>query len=431
MAEIWSGFTEALGNFNLEHPLVAAFAALVLTLLFLIALRIVRGIFRRLVSSVDSWKKTRIRPIRIQKQELLSSEDIGSLLRGIFKAIHGILVFAMILTFVNLILGLFPVTRGVALRLLEYVGNILQGFLLAIVGYLPNLLIIILVALLTHFLIKAAGLIFNGVGTGRIEVPGFYADWAKPTFSIVRFLCVVFALVVVFPYLPGADSPAFKGVSIFIGVLLSLGSTAAVANAVAGVVLTYTRAFRIGDRVRIADAEGTVIEKTLFVTRLVTPKNVEIAIPNSLVLANHVINYSLRAEQGGIALHTTVTLGYDIDHRKVEKLLIQAALETEGIEKDPAPFVHKSALDDFYVHYELNAYTRQPEKMAGLYSGLHTSILDHLHEGGIEILSPHYSAIRDGNRLAVPEDHLPKDYNPPPFRVHPLENVLKPKTPKE
>ena len=192
-----------------------------------------------------------------------------------------------------------------------------------------------------------------------------------------------------------------QGVSIFVGVLLSLGSTTAVANVVAGIVITYTRAFRIGDYVQISDTEGKIIERTAFVTRIRTTKNVEVSMPNASIMSDKVINYSTQAKQSGITLHTGVTIGYDVPWPKVQELLLAAANATEHIEQDPAPFVLQTSLDDNYVAYELNAYTRRADIRPRIYSDLHANILDAFHMAGVEITSPHYRAIRDGNDPAI------------------------------
>jgi small-conductance mechanosensitive channel len=270
-----------------------------------------------------------------------------------------------------------------------------------------------------RYVIKGIRFFFSALASGAISLPGFYQDWAIPTYKIVRFLVIAFGVVVIFPYLPGAKSPAFQGVSIFLGVLFSLGSTSAVANMVAGVILTYMRPFKMGDRVKIADAVGDVVEKTLLVTRLTTIKNVEITIPNAMVLGSHIINYSSSAKDLGLVLHTTVTIGYDAPWRKVHELLINAAQATEGALKEPAPYVLQTALDDFYVHYELNCYTNEPNMMAKTYSELHRNIQDRFNEAGVEIMSPHYSSLRDGNKATIPDEHLPKSYRAPVFRFDP------------
>ena len=241
--------------------------------------------------------------------------------------------------------------------------------------------------------------------------------------AIAVALIVVLFVIVVFPYLPGSGSPAFQGVSIFLGVLLSLGSSGAVANAVSGIVLTYMRAFEIGDRVKIADAVGDVVERTIFVTRLRTPKKVDVAIPNAMVLSNHIINYSTQSKRTGVVLHTTITLAYDVDWRTVHELLIAAAGATGSISESPEPYVLQTSLDDFYVSYELNAYTRDAHQMLETYSDLHQNIQDQLHAAGLEIASPHLTAVRDGNRTNLPDRHLPQNYEPPAFRVHPIPGL--------
>jgi small-conductance mechanosensitive channel len=189
------------------------------------------------------------------------------------------------------------------------------------------------------------------------------------------------------------------------------------------------RAFQAGDRVRIADTEGTVIKRTMFVTKVLTPKNAVISVPNAMVLANHIINYSELAKNRGLILHTTVTIGYDVPWRQVHELLLAAAHATERIEEEPEPFVLQTSLDDFYVSYEINVYVSEPTKMALIYSDLHANIQDSFHEAGIEIASPHYAAVRDGNRAAIPSDYLPKDYEVPAIRIHPLEKLLPLKRP--
>jgi small-conductance mechanosensitive channel len=233
----------------------------------------------------------------------------------------------------------------------------------------------------------------------------------------VRFLILAFTAVVVFPYLPGSHSPAFQGISIFLGLLFSLGSTSAIANVVAGSVLTYTRAFQLGDRVQIGETIGDVVEKSLLVTRIRTIKNVDISIPNAMVLGSHIINFSSAAEGAGLILHTSVTIGYDAPWRTVHKLLVDAALGCDHILKTPEPFVLQTSLNDFYVSYEINAYTDKPEAMASTYSAMHQNIQDKFYEAGVEIMSPHYSSLRDGNKAAIPQSYLAKNYAAPPFRV--------------
>ena len=180
------------------------------------------------------------------------------------------------------------------------------------------------------------------------------------------------------------------------------------------------RSFTIGDRVKIGDVTGDVIEKTMLVTRVRTTKNEIISIPNSTILTSHIINFSSDAPDKGLILHTPVTIGYDAPWRQVHQLLIGAALATEFIEKEPKPFVLQTSLDDFYVSYQINAYTRAPNRQAATYSLLHQNIQDKFNEAGVEIMSPHYRAQRDGNQTTVPADYLPAGYQAPHFRVKPV-----------
>jgi small-conductance mechanosensitive channel len=202
------------------------------------------------------------------------------------------------------------------------------------------------------------------------------------------------------------------------GLLFSLGSSSAIGNIVAGLVITYMRPFRIGDRIHIGDATGFVREKTLLVTRMRNIRNEIITIPNSSLLSGNTVNYSTEAEEKGLIINTSVTIGYDVPWREMHKALTDAAGKTNLILKDPPPFVWQTALEDFYVSYQINCYTNAPTKVMDIYSELHQNIQDVCNERGIEIMSPHYRAERDGNQSTIPDDYLPKDYKAPGFNVH-------------
>ena len=250
------------------------------------------------------------------------------------------------------------------------------------------------------------GLFFHQIEQGRLVFASFPAEWADPTNKIVRVLLIAFGVVVAFPYLPASDSPAFAGVSVFMGVLFSLASSSALSNMIAGIVLTYTGAFRLGDRVKVGDSFGDIIETSLLATRVRTIKNEDITIPNSVVLGSSTINYSREARTLGLILHTSVTIGYDAPWRKVHDLLIEAALATPGVLHQPRPFVWQTALNDFYVTYEINAYTDAPRDMVDIYAALHARIQDTFYAAGVEIMSPalHVAARRQhGGDSGVPE----------------------------
>ncbi len=390
------------------------------TLLLVVLVLLVNFVKRRASKRISSWTGTHIGALRFQKMEVLPVEQVVEIIINTLRFLQMLAIVMLGLIYLNTVLSFFPWTRAAARSMFSELYGAAGWAVGGLVGYLPNVLYISVIAFVASYGLRFLRLVFREIEKGTVTVPGFFRDWATPTYKIVRFLFLAFVVVIVFPYLPGASSPAFQGVSLFLGLLLSLGSTAAVANVVAGIVLTYMRPFSVGDRVKIADTVGDVVEKTLLVVRVRTIKNVEITIANAMVLNNHIINYSTCAEEHGLILHTTVTIGYDVPWKQVHALLIAAAQATEDVLSEPGAFVLQTSLDDFYVSYELNAYTNQPQKMARIYSELHAHIQDRFNEAGVEIMSPHYHAARDGNTMAIPEDYLPKNYRAPAFRIAPL-----------
>ena len=325
--------------------------------------------------------------------------------------------------YITLVLGFFPSTRYLGYKLNRWTISELGGLGSALWDYLPNLVVVAIVLITARVLIRVNHFLFREIDQGTVTVHGFYPDWAQPTAKLVRILILAATAVVVFPYLPGSSSPAFRGISVFLGVLLSLGSTSAVAHAVAGTILIYMRSFRVGDFVKIGETVGEVIETTLLVTRICTQKKEIVTIPNGSVLGGVVVNYSAEARKQGVIFYTTVSIGYTAPWQKVCDLLVSAALATKDISKHPRPFVLQSSLDDFYVSYELNAFTLYPQNMQFIYSSLHQNIQDKFNEGGIEINSPHFISVRDGNQVAVPQEFLPKNYQAPLFRFREFQNA--------
>ncbi len=392
-------------------------------LLTALAIALVRGttaFYRRIGGRIDGWKGTIINPVRIKTIEVLSEDRIAELLHASLKVLQFATVVFLSYFYVTLVFSFFDFSKTWAATLFGYILNPVQSVVVSFITYLPNVFFIAVIVFVTRFLLKFVHLFFTELRRGTIALPGFYAEWAEPTYKIARFLILAFAAIVIFPYLPGSDSPAFQGVSVFLGVLFSLGSTSAIANLVAGIVLTYMRPFKIGDRVKIAETIGDVVEKTLLVTRVRTIKNVDITIPNSMVLGSHIVNFSSSAADRGLVLHTTVTIGYDAPWRQVHQLLKDAAKATANVLKEPEPFVLQTSLDDFFVSYELNVYTDKPAQMSAVYSELHQNIQEQFNAAGVEIMSPHFSAVRDGNKSTIPDDYLPKGYKAPAFRIFPF-----------
>lgn len=400
------------------QPIIKSILLIVFyTALFISLFKAINALTRIMLGKYSSWKETKIKSIRIKTVEIVSADRTVEALSFITKITRFFVQIFLTYLYLTIIFSLFTFSATWAAKLINYVLNPLTVVINSFLNFLPNLFFIVVLVFVFRYIIKFVKFLFNEVEKETLEIPGFHKDWAIPTYKIVRFLILVLAAIIIFPYLPGSDSPFFQGISVFLGILFSLGSSSAIANMVSGVVLTYMRPFKIGDRVKIADTVGDVVEKTLLVTRIRTPKNVDITIPNAMVLNSHIINYSSSASDKGLILHTTVTIGYDVPWKKTHELLISAAMDCENILKEPKPFVLQTSLDDFYVAYELNAYTIQPNSMAAAYSELHSKIQDKFWEAGVEILSPHYGAMRDGNQTTIPEDYLPKDYQPPSFRL--------------
>lgn len=356
--------------------------------------------------------------LQIQSVRVLGSGATSYLLGGLVRLLRPVLILLALYLYVPFVLSQFPATAAFGDSLLQDIAFRLSLLAQGFVAYLPKLAMIGVIALLTYYVIEFARQVI--IELGRHDVyPWFYPEWVKPTIRLAMLLIVAIAMVIAGPYLPGFGSPAFQGISLFLGALLTLGSSSAVANALSGIILVYTRAFQLKDFIRINDVVGEVEDKSLFVTRVLTPKQETVTIPNASVLNSNVINYSAicREAKGHLLLYTTVTLGYDLPWQKVHGVLIEAARATADIAIAPAPFVLQTALNDFNVSYELNAYTASPSKMPDIYSRLHQNIQDYCNAADIEILSPTFSALRDGNHSTIPADYLPADYAAPAFVV--------------
>jgi small-conductance mechanosensitive channel len=416
LKQIREGIRAAREQHSKKFLIWAGVKALVTLLIYLLLLWIVIAGARRLLLVVLPVAR-QLDGIKIQKSQLLGGERIAALIGTLIRAARVILIVALTWVFLGTEFNYFPWTREHGKRLLGYittpVGFVIRGFL----NYLPNLFYIIVIGAVMYYVLKFLRVLAREIERGNIRIPGFYPEWVFPTYKIVRFLLIALTAVLIYPYLPGENSPAFKGIGLFIGVLFSLGSTSAVANVIAGVIIIYARGFRAGDWVKIGDNTGEITALTMLATHLQTIRNEEVIIPNSVVLSNYVTNYRMQARTKGLILHTSVTIGYEEPWREVHELLIQAALKTKDILCEPAPFVLQNALQDSYVQYEINAYTDQPKRMVYIYSDLHGNIQDCFFAAGVEIMSPIYSALRDGNRTQMPKQFLPGDYSPRGFRI--------------
>ena len=363
-------------------------------------------LFNKLKARIQRLKDTKLKPISIQDYELLDTQKQVNLLVFLASLLrYAVMLLQLILT-VPLLFAIFPQTKDLAYKLFSYIWDPIKSIFLGIVEYIPNLFTIFVIWLAVKYLVRLVHYLASEIQSERLKIGGFYADWAMPTFHIVRFLLYAFMIAMIYPYLPGSKSGVFQGISVFVGLIVSLGSSTVIGNIIAGLVITYMRPFKLGDRIKLNDTTGNVIEKTPLVTRIRTPKNEVVTIPNAFIMSSHTVNFSQSARDYGLIIHSEVSVGYDIPWRKTHQLLVEAALNTPGVVDDPRPFVLETSLQDYYPVYQVNAYIKDANQLAQVYSDLHQNIQDRFNEEGIEIMSPHYIATRDGSETTIPKDDL-------------------------
>jgi small-conductance mechanosensitive channel len=315
-------------------------------------------------------------------------DNIRRVLRALF-VLAGLVAVAI---WIDAVLLALPWTRdegrALATRLTGPLFRLGNGILYAI----PDLLVLAVIVALIAFVVRVIDRLFAAVETGRLRLPNFEREWARPTGRLVRVAVILLGLVMAYPYIPGSSSQAFQAISLFAGIMLSLGASSLIANALAGNSLIYRRAFRIGDRVEIAGVVGDVENLTAQATYIRTPKNERVTLPNALVLGSQVTNFSLLARERGLILHTDVGIGYEVPWREVEAMLLEAARRTPGLLAQPAPFVLQKRLGDYSPVYEINGYTDDAGASPATYSALHACIQDVFAEKGIQIMTPSYVA---------------------------------------
>jgi small-conductance mechanosensitive channel len=376
-----------------RHPQVllrGARRALAATVLLLVAILGLRWAFRRLEARFGQSYEEKIRSVQIQSFEILRAQRLRSAFRAVVRVLRAATAAVLVYLWLQFVLGSFPLTRPLAARLLTLVLDPLSRLGSGLLALLPDLAFLLVLYLVTRWVLGLTRLFFDAVAKGHVTLSGFEAEWALPTYRIVRIGIVAFALVVAYPYIPGSRSAAFQSISIFLGVMFSIGSSSFIANIIAGYSMTYRRAFRLGDRIQVGEVFGDVSEIRLQVTHVRSVKNEEIVVPNSTLLSSNVVNYSALARTRGLILHTTVGIGYETPWRQVEAMLLMAAERTPGLAPEPAPFVLQKSLGDFCVVYEINVYCDAPPEMATLYARLHQNILDVFNEYGVQIMTPAY-----------------------------------------
>ena len=351
-----------------------------------------------IASGVSKWisgHAGRLKPLTIKKLRILTPKQISQVFLGGIRLLKYVITLFQLFITVPIIFSLFPQTEELAFVIFGYILTPLKNFGMGFIGYIPNLITIIIILFITKYVLRALKFFARQITIEKLNIPGFHADWANPTFNILRFLIYAFNVAVIFPYLPGSQSLAFQGVSVFVGIIFSLGSSTAIGNLVAGLVITYMRPFKIGDRIQIQGNTGFVVEKSLMVMRIKTHKNEYVTFPNLQVLSASIINYNTSSDEDeeGLILNALITCNYATSWRTVHEILIGAALKTTNVLKSPKPFVLQTALEDNYVRYQINCFTKQIAKIPAIYTELYENIQDGFGELGLDMTTPQFRII--------------------------------------
>jgi small-conductance mechanosensitive channel len=376
------------GRLMLFAALWAVGATVVYVLLLLALVRIGRAVTERMLKLADSTAGQ----IKIGGSEILQRERTLIVVRRLLQVGFWTLVLLLTYEWFGYVLGRFPYTRPWGEQLNTFLVSAIVDVLTSVATAMPDLMIAVVIFFIARGVTGLLKSFFDGVQSGRIEVAWMDGDSARPTRQLAAAAVWVFALVMAYPYIPGSGTEAFKGLSVLVGLMVSIGASGTIGQAASGLILMYTRTFRPGEYVRVADHEGTIVEMGMFTTRLRTGLGEELTLPNSLILGTVTKNYSRALNGHGFVLDTTVTIGYDAPWRQVHAMLIEAALRTQGVLPDRAPRVFQTALSDFYVEYRLvcQAIPSEPRPRAEVLSNLHANILDVFNEHGVQIMSPHY-----------------------------------------
>jgi len=364
---------------------------------------------RALAGFLDRRFKRQIKDLEAKSASLIRYRNLTAILHTLTRAAFLVLVALTLYLSINYVLGLFPWTRGLASQLFDLILNPLEEMGLGLLAAIPDLIWLVILFFITRYVLGMIRTFFRGIENGSVKLASFDRELALPTYRIVRLLVIVFALVIAYPHIPGSQSDAFKGLSVLVGLIISLGSQSIIGNIIAGYSLLYRRPFKVGDRIKVNDIVGEVTELRVLTTRLRSLKNEEVVVPNTTVLNSAVVNYTTLAREEGLLLHTSIGIGYETPWRQVEAMLKEAVTRTGGLLDKPKPFVLHKELGDFAVTYEINAYCADANNMAQIYSALHRNILDVFNEYGVAIMTPSYMADPAEPKL-VPKDQW---YTPP------------------
>ncbi|MDR2069710.1 MAG: mechanosensitive ion channel family protein [Spirochaetaceae bacterium] len=377
----------------------------------ILLIRLVWFFFKLLSRKVRVYGQTNFKPLKIKNYRFLDTKQILDVIFFLLKIGKYLITILQLIITVPIVFSLFPLTEQLASRIFGYILTPLKRIGMGIINYIPNLFTIIIIITVTRYVIRSLRFFSTQISRGKLVLPGFYADWAQPTFNILRFLLYAFTVAIIYPYLPGSDSAIFQGVSVFVGIIFSLGSSSAIGNLVAGVVITYMRPFKVGDRIKLNDVTGFVVEKSPIVIRVKTHKNEYVTFPNMMILNSSIINYNTSSDEDeeGLVLYADITFGYSTPWQTVQAVLINAALKTTHVLEEPKPFVLQTAMDDFYANYQINFYTKEVDKVPAIYSDLYKNIQNGFHAAGIDMTVSHFRTYLPYAPYAPPAEPEPAD----------------------
>ena len=361
------------------------FLLIVIAVFFI--LKLLNKLLNKIRNRITSNKKLLEKGLTIKNHQVFKHQQLISFISKITVLLKTLLFLIVIFSTLPIALKVFPQTSVWANEMQQVILEPIKSLFDSILAYLPKLVKIIFILILGNYILKIFRYIAFEIGKGNIKFNGFYKEWAKPTYLIVRFIFIIFILIIIFPYLPGSDTIAFQGVSVFLGILISIGSSSAISNAVAGIVITYMRPFHVKDWIKVGNITGIVIEKNALVTRLKTINNEDITIPNSTILTGATVNYTSIGKQSGLTISTIINVRYMYDEELVTKALLEAANKTEGITQKVPSYVFQISLNDNNATYEINAITFDPDKMYQIKSDLIKNIHNTFKENNISLKS--------------------------------------------
>ena len=355
---------------------------------FVVLTNLIRRFFRWLMRKLVFDTVNETEGIKIKNYQFLDRNELKKIVVKILKYVHVALFVVLFGIAISSLFSIFPATESWAYTLLDWIWLPIKDLSKSLYYYLPNLFRILVIIVIARYISKVLRYFSLEIEKEELKIKGFHSDWAKPTFHLLRICLFAFTLIIIFPYLPGSDTSAFRGISVFFGVILSLGSSSAISNTIAGFIITYMRPFKIGDWIKVNDVTGEVLEKTALVTRLRTINNEDITVPNSMILTNKTINYSSPCPEKGLILNVDIDVSQDVPFHKVNELLIIAAKNTHGIIHVPEPYVFKLKIKENSIAYQLNATTYNPERMYFIQSDLVENVLKIFREQNIDLITP-------------------------------------------